>query len=248
MDKKTFILLMVICFVGLSLSSCNQNEKKSLPGRLLLKNWTPKSIYKVPITHIRKPRYPAIDMHAHDYDTIKKNGLERRVSIMDSAGIQKSVIFTFATGKKFDSLYTRYSKYPDRFMVYCGIDYSGYKKKGWAQKAVKELKRDVKEGARGIGEMMDKHYLVPGMQPDDPRMDPIFETAANLGIPINIHVADPIWMYKQMDSTNDGLMRSWTWRVKNVNDVPSHKDMIKILSHTLERHPNTTLSWLILLI
>lgn len=41
-----------------------------------------------------------------------------------------------------------------------------------------------------------------------------------------------------MDSTNDGLMRSWTWRIKNQNKIVDHPELMQILANTLKRHPN----------
>ncbi len=45
---------------------------------------------------------------------------------------------------------------------------------------------------------------VKGLHFDDPRMAPLLERCGDLGLPVNIHVADPIWMYQKMDETNDG--------------------------------------------
>lgn len=40
-----------------------------------------------------------------------------------------------------------------------------------------------------------------------------------------------------MDPTNDGLMRAWTWRVKDKGF--DHNELMVILGNTLKRHPNT---------
>jgi predicted TIM-barrel fold metal-dependent hydrolase len=175
----------------------------------------------------------------HDHDEAKDaKGVDRLVHILDEAGIEKSVIFTNATGPRFDSIYALYSKYPDRFMVYCGFDFSAYPAEGWSRKAVEELRRCVQEGAAGVGELHDKGKgLVEGMHPDDPRMDSLFDACVELNIPINLHIADPIWMYEPMDSVNEGLMRSWTWRIKDKEHVVDHPGLMKILANTLQRHP-----------
>jgi predicted TIM-barrel fold metal-dependent hydrolase len=60
-----------------------------------------------------------------------------------------------------------------------------------------------------------------------------------LGMPVSIHVADPIWMYLPMDSTNDGLMNAYEWRLDNKPDIIGHEGMIKILEEAVKRHPNT---------
>lgn len=109
----------------------------------------------MPEHNITEAKYPVIDMHAHDYATTAK-GVAKRAQIYSEVGVRKSVVFTGATCAKFDSSYSLYSSYPDQFMVFCGIDVSGYEKKDWSQRAIHELKRDVKEGAIGVGEIHDK--------------------------------------------------------------------------------------------
>ena len=37
------------------------------PEELKLKNFRPKSIYRVPVTLIKKAKFPAVDMHSHDF-------------------------------------------------------------------------------------------------------------------------------------------------------------------------------------
>jgi predicted TIM-barrel fold metal-dependent hydrolase len=98
-----------------------------------------------------------------------------------------------------------------------------------------------------VGELGDKgkglYYCKPpawGMHSDDPRMDPLFEKCAELGMPVNIHIAEPKWMYEKMDSTNDGLMNAFEWRLDNQEGIVDHQGMIDILERTVQRHPNTT--------
>src|SRR3974377_2054152 len=37
------------------------------PETILLRDYRPKSIYKIPVTEIEKAKYPIIDMHSHPY-------------------------------------------------------------------------------------------------------------------------------------------------------------------------------------
>ena len=71
---------------------------------------------------------------------------------MDACGIEKCIVFTGATGARFDELVKLYSKYGNRFELWCGFDYSGYDKPGYGPEAVKELERCYKSGAKGVGE------------------------------------------------------------------------------------------------
>ena len=42
-----------------------------------------------------------------------------------------------------------------------------------------------------------------------------------------------------MDSTNDGMMNAYKWRLDNQEGIKSHEEMIEILEQTLAKHPGT---------
>ncbi len=220
---------------------------QSLLDTLLVKDFRPRSIYNIPRTDIKKAKFPVIDMHSHAYPETEAD-VDLWAKNMDELGIEKTVILSTLTGAKFDSVYTLYSKYEDRFEIWCGFDFTGSDKEGWQKNAVAELERCHKVGATGVGELGDKgwglfySYPVPsnGIHIDDPRMDPLLEKCAELDMPINIHVAEPIWMYEKMDNTNDGLPNAFTWRLDNKPDILNHGDMITTLENAIKRHPKTT--------
>lgn len=224
------------------------NYAQTSPGEIKLENYRPQSIYKVPVSKIRKAKYPAIDIHSHPYAHSDAE-LDSWVKIMDAAGIEKTIIMTMSTGHKFDSLYARYARYGDRFEIWCGFDYTGYEEAGWGAKAVKELERCFKAGAKGVGELGDKGlgelFSKPtrgyGMHVDDKRMKPLFEKCAELKIPVAIHVAEPYWMYLPMDSTNDGLMNSYQWRIDlTKKGILNHGQLVKTLENAVRDNPATT--------
>lgn len=215
---------------------------------LLLKDYDPVSIYKIPITTVNNSKFPLIDMHSHAYANSDKE-ISEWVKTMDLHGIEKTILLTYETGKSFDSIYKMYSKYEGRFILYCGFDYTGYNEKGWSEKAVKELERCFKVGARGIGELGDKGegllYSKPtpayGMHIDDQRMKPLLQKCGELGIPISIHVAEPYWMYLPIDKHNDGLMNAAEWRIDTTKkDLLLHQQLVQTLENAVKDNPKTT--------
>ena len=216
------------------------------PETILLKDYRPKSIYKIPRTQSEKAKFPIIDMHSHPYAKTPQQ-IAEWVNNMDEVGIEKTIILTMTTGREFDQIYGSYSKHGDRFEMWCGLDFSGHDKPGFGPAAIKELERCRDAGARGVGEIHDKgkglrsgKSNAPGMHPDDPRMDEPWDKCGELGMPVSLHVADPIWMYQKMDKHNDGLMNAYEWRLDNQPNIVDLGGMIGILERTVKKHPKTT--------
>ena len=215
---------------------------------ILLKNYRPVSVYNIPKTTISKAKYPVIDLHSHPYAKSEEE-IKDWIKTMDEVGVAKTVILCYQTGKKFDSIYNVYSKYGDRFEIWCGFDYTGYNEKGWTKKAIKELERCFKVGAKGVGELGDKgsglFYSGPnpawGMHVNDERMQPLLKRCGELGMPVSIHVAEPIWMYKPIDEHNDGLMNAANWKVDTTKpDLLGHAQLLNTLEEAVRNNPGTT--------
>jgi len=241
--QRISVMFILSCISFLAIPVTAQNADK-----ILLKDYRPVSIYKIPVTRVDKAAFPAIDVHSHDF---VKSDLEiaQWIKTMDACGIEKTIILAMTAGAKFDSIVRKYAKYGNRFEVWCGFDYTGYDKPGYGPAAVKELERCYKMGARGVGEEGDKglglFYSEPvqawGMHFDDPRMEPLFKKCAELNMPVNIHVADPIWMYEKMDSTNDGLMNAQEWRVDMTKPgIIGFDALIQTLENAVKNNPKTT--------
>jgi uncharacterized protein len=215
------------------------------PDQLLLKDFKPRSIYRVPASKVERARFPVIDMHTHDNAKTDEQ-VAAWVRTMDELGIEKSTILCQAHGEAFDAVVARYKKYPGRFSVWCGFDFTGYDQPGFGPAAVADLERCFKAGAEGVGEMGDKgkglFYTTPpawGVHMDDPRMDPLLEKCGDLGMPVSIHVADPMWMYEPMDQFNDGLMNAYQWRLDNQTNILSHAELLATLERAAKKHPRT---------
>jgi hypothetical protein len=237
-----------------------------LPDKLLLKDYRPKSVYKIPVTEIKKAKYPIIDTHYHARAKTPEE-VDTMVKIMDAVGVETTVAFS-GIGAAFDETYRLYSKYPERFQVWCGLNMADVDQPGFGPATVKELERCRKVGAVGVGEITDKGMGIggqfggppnwqgtrppggggsgprggpakKGLHPDDPRMDPIWQKCAELGLPINLHVSDPYWSYLPQDKHNDGLMNGFSWRLDNKPGIMGHDDLLKSLDAALKRHPKT---------
>jgi uncharacterized protein len=230
----------------LAKSGGERASEQASPETILLKDYRPRSLYKVPITKIAKAKFPIIDMHSHAYAKTPEE-ISEWVRNMDDVGVAKTIVLTGATGQAFDEIYRKYAIHANRFELWCGFDYTGYDQPEFGKRAIAALERCHHAGARGVGELHDKGkglssetLTAAGMHPDDPRMDSLFERCGQLSMPVNIHVADPIWMYQPMDNKNDGLMNAFHWRLDNQPGIVGHAGMIDILERTVKKHPETT--------
>lgn len=209
-----------------------------LLDKLLLKDYRPRPIFKIPKTEILKAKYPVIDAHSHGPRPPAELGAW--VRLMDSANIERIVILTGAgTAERFGEVRAAYAKYPGRFDLWCGLDLAG--------DAVKSLEACRRLGATGVGEVSDKGFGIrsrgaatSGPHPDDSRLDPVWDKCAQLGMPVNIHVSDPIWSYEPMDAANDGLPNGHKWRIDDKQPgILGHNALIASLERMLERHRKT---------
>ncbi|MBN2347972.1 MAG: amidohydrolase family protein [Bacteroidales bacterium] len=238
--KKTVLLILGV-LVTIIAQAQELNDLK-------LKDYRPRSIYNIPETIITKALFPVTDAHSHAYPETKEE-VAQWVKNMDDSGIQKTVILSMQTGASFDSLVDIYSEFPGRFELWCGFDYTGYDTPEWPEHALAELERCFKKGAKGVGELGDKglglFYSKPvpayGMHIDDKRMKPLLEKCAELNMPINIHIAEPYWMYMPMDSTNDGLMNAYNWKIDLTKPgILNHQQLITTLENAVKENPKTT--------
>ena len=254
MIRKFLILLLLVtasCTTEDNKPATGTDQQATAPGidQLTLAHYRPVSVYHIPVTRIQKASFPVIDMHSHDYAESREE-IDLWVETMKEAGIERTVILSKETGAGFDSVVSKYAGYPEQFEIWCGIDYTGYDTDpDWTRHAIEELERCHGLGAKGVGELGDKGeglvYSEPtkayGLHMDDRALEPVWKRCAELGMPVNIHVAEPIWMYEPMDSTNDGLMNAWEWRVDMTKENRlNHQELMQTLENVVTRNPNTT--------
>ncbi len=229
------------------------------PENILLKDYYPRSIYRIPQTSIPKAKYPVVDVHCHGFRPPQT--VDEAVKVMDAAGIEKTVIFTGAsTLDRFNEIKALYSNHAGRFDLWCGFDFTGADHPDFPANAVKALETCHRAGAVGVGELSDKgrgfgirgggrggrgagapppSVDLIGPHPDDARMDPLWQKCSQLGMPVNVHISDPIWSYQKLDNTNDGLMNGYTWRIDVKPNMYGHNELIESMERAVKKHPKT---------
>lgn len=238
------------------------------PLNITLDNYFPRSIYRIPVSEIQKAKYPIIDAHCHGHgllsvgDMVKVMdavGVERTVIFTAASTPDRFV----EVRRDYDQYPGRF----DLWCLFdlTGADMPGFGPS--AIKSLEECHRAGARGvgelsdkgtgfsSRGFSGRSSADlnqgpgYTRPPRAPnpnapigphaDDPRLDVLWDKAAQLGMPISIHVSDPIWAYRPIDNTNDGLMNAWTWRIILQPGMYDHDQLLSSLEKTAQRHPKT---------
>ncbi len=186
---------------------------------LLLRDFKPQSLLNVPGHLPRRAKYPVVDVHVH---VARQRGkLEDRIRVMDETNVAIAIDSPMAIAglTTADSFVQFESKSPLRFLTFATIDFTRRYEPGFARQAIRILREDAERiGVVGIGETHDKGsglFATAGKpqrgQPvyiDDSRVMPIWKAAAELRLPILIHVGDPVEYYQPIDSSNDEFIKA----------------------------------------
>jgi len=192
---------------------------------------------------------PIYDVHMH-VDVAIEN-LESVIRCLDACGIAKAVVMNRGYGK--DRPNTEYQaserigfelleKYPDRIAVFSTVDFSAMDEPGFTDHAVMHFEETIKRGASGLKLWLgkpDHHWMAL----DDPRVGALYEKAAELGVPVTIHIGDPEDYWKPSVSPDSfwyGVLKEnphWLYWGK---DIPSREVLFEEQRRMLEKYPSTT--------
>jgi predicted TIM-barrel fold metal-dependent hydrolase len=258
--QKTAFNLCLLVVIG-AIAAIGQTEPSGSvmkfgvrvqPGPMdsvLLKDYDPEVSLEVPVTQVQKARFPVIDVHSHSGQSHIHTpaDVDDWVRTMDEVGIETTVVFTGATGAEFDRQAALFSRYPNRFQLFCSLDTDNIEAADYPQRAAKELERCYRKGARGVGEITDKGSgIQKGSLPkekrlhfDDDRLGPVWETCARLKLPVNVHIADHPSAWKPLGPHQE---RTADFQAFNQygKDVLSYEELLETRRLLLSKHPKTT--------
>ena len=132
------------------------------------------------------------------------------LATMDDLNLRAVVNLDGRWGDELEQNLDRYDRaHPDRFATFCQLDFSAFDQPGGTKELVRSLERSHATGAKGlkVWKNLGLTATVAGrrLMPDDPVLDPVWEAAGNLRLPILIHVADPVAFFQPMDRQNERL-------------------------------------------
>ncbi len=217
---------------------------------LLLKDYQPVAALKVEERLVRKALVPVINIHTHFERTKDVRTPKEMVQIMDETNVRLSTDLDGGVGERLKERIAEYAgAYPNRFVIFASIGMEN-RMTSWDYfyQVIDGLSQDKAAGARGIkiwkqlGLMwMDQQNRL--IQVDDARLDRLWSKAAEIDLPILIHLGDPSPAFEPLNGRNERYEQYTYFSPEWWFGSPSYPRPAEILAQferVLERHRKTT--------
>jgi predicted TIM-barrel fold metal-dependent hydrolase len=225
-----------------------------MPEDLYLKDFAPRPTLVSPEHHVPRPRFPLIEAHTH---LGRKFGevepavpVDELLATMDTLDVRAVVDADGGWGEEVLAHRLDYYKAaaPERFVCLGGVPWEGWADHphDFGEWAAARVEAQVRRGAQGL-----KVWKVLGLTLRDPagrlvpvddmRLDPIWARAGELGVPILIHVGDPVAFFQPLDRFNERyeeLQHNPDWHFYGP-EFPPFERVIEGLANVVARHPGT---------
>ncbi len=212
-------------------------------------DYTPRSTLVVPAHTVPRARFPVVDFHGHPPALTSAEVVNQVGAAMDPLNLQVMIQANGVSGDRLTLALesVRASRYRDRFVVFTTLDFRGVGP-GSGKKIAAQLDADIKAGAVGVGEINKGFGLTARktdgsrLKLDDPELDPVWQTAARLKIPVFIHVADPAEFFEPLDYKNERWLELALFRDRRFQDrkrFPAFEELMGERDRLFAKHPNT---------
>lgn len=241
------------------LATAPDADKLAMP----LAAFQPRSMLRVPVTRIERPRFPVIDVHTHLSWMRNVRGAvpvgeamtfftdpAALLPLMERKGIRAMVNLTGGTGRGLEETIARFDRAaPGRFLTMTEPSFGLFAEPDYPRLQAEAIEQAHRAGACGLKLLKTLGlYLREGIDEgalvgvDDARFDPMWETCAALDMPVFIHTADPLAFFRPTDRHNERyeeLAHHPDWSFYGP-EYPSHAELIAARDRVIARHPRTT--------
>jgi predicted TIM-barrel fold metal-dependent hydrolase len=237
-------LALLFSFVTAPLSA--QRQTAPVPP-MPIDRYEPVSTLVVPGGPVRRAKFPFVDAHSHQ-PTHTEASLAVLVQQMDSLNLVSLVNLSGGSGESLRAAVALQERVaPGRVITFANLNYAGIGEAGWSERAAAQLERDVRNGARGLKIAknlgMDVRDAAGNrVATNDPRLDPVWAKAGELGIPVLIHTADPATFWLPVDEHNERYieLHQYPSRRRSLENTPSFEALIAEQHDIFAKHPRTT--------
>ncbi|HHU78406.1 MAG: amidohydrolase family protein [Caldicoprobacterales bacterium] len=239
-----------------------------MPDRpLYLHEYHPKSELVVESHELLTPKFPAIDVHGHFaalYSDLWLAEMNKSrpdpdsvVDMLRKCGIRRIVnldgFWDGFMGITREKVLKTLKPYGDFFINFVSVNTNMVHDKGFDDYIRDHLRTSKEMGFHGIKLFKhvsimvpdEKGNFVPGrnIAVDDPRLKIIWDTAAELSMPVLIHIADPVAFFRPVDRFNERyeeLMSHPDWQFGEHPDMYAFEELMDMQENLLSSNPHTT--------
>ena len=219
---------------------------------ILLSEFMPECCLVVPHTEISKPKFPVIDMHTHMGILLVGNNYEEMydtgefMEYMHENGVYKVINADGVFDEEFTRMLNKTKGFEDEIYHLVWIDHKSIDDPDFAKITRKRLIEQKKMGAKGIKiwkmiSLRDRDKSGKLIRTDDDRMQVVYETAAELDMPLLMHIGDPVAFFRPIDNHNErieelGHYPSWSFYG---DQFPSFNELMDMQDNMIEKNPDT---------
>ena len=202
-----------------------------------------------------RARFSAVDAHNHLGRWLSPDGdwttpeLGALLELMDASNVRAIVNLDGMWGDELEANLDRYDRaHPGRFSTFCQLDWGQTVRPGFGQRLAASVERSAAAGAKGLKIWKDLGTRVRDdrgalVLRDDPRLVPIWAAAADRGLSVAIHTADPVAFFDPVDERNERLeelLAHPDWSFADGERFPRFGRLIESLETLVGANPLTT--------
>ena len=209
-------------------------------------DYKPKSTLVVPEHPVPRAKFPVVDIHGHPPALVSAGTIQTVLDAMNTLNIQVMVQANGASGdrlkQQLDGIAA--SGHTDRFAMFTSVNW-GSIGPGFGARAAAQLEADIKAGARGLGEIgkglgMDiKNPDGTRLKLDDPELDPVWDMAGKLNIPVFIHTGEPPAFFEPLDYRNERWLELALFPGRRHQDGVRFDELMAERDRMMMKHPRT---------
>lgn len=238
----------VVTLVLAAAPAAGQERPDSARKTMSFETYDPTSMLVVPGAPVTRARFPFVDVHNHQRRHTEQTLLEV-VRQMDAMNMAIMVNLSGGSGDQLAASVALQNRVaPGRFVTFANLNFAGIDAPDWSARAAAQLERDVRQGgAKGL-----KIFKNLGMDlrdgqgrripTNDPRFDPVWAKAGELGIPVLIHTAEPPAFFLPIDEHNERWLELTLYpnRARPPSRYPSFDSLMAEQHDVFRKHPRTT--------
>lgn len=220
--------------------------------RVYLDEFRPTTELVVDHTDLKGPICPVIDFHSHFGKLVMGENYAAQyetkavVEKLKSVGVERIVNMDGGYGAELDQMLNKIQGYEDYIKTFGTVDLTAFEEPDFEKRCAATIRQLASRGVCGLKFWKILGLKIKGtdgtfLRPDDPRLQCIWQTAAECSLPVLIHLADPVAFFKPTDPFNERIeemLMHPDW-VFNAPELYSFQEIMQMQENLIESNPKT---------